>query len=254
MEKIYNFNFFTPCVQQAMDKMSEMFKNITSSLDLITLPQIEMSKFNQMFENIDYISYVLNSIFEDCTQSIDFDIICNTYTRLIDQLNYSFSYDFSSLFDNISSDSTYIEIDNATVNTLSDFFVKYNEEPPQNLKSKMSIKDFILCILIPFICMLLPMLQNNYYHQLDSAESQKNQLQESEYNAALLEIESQHNAELEKLNNNINELLQYLESVQNSQPTPVPLPAPIQDVQGTQSEAVDADVETVDDNCNPDVY
>lgn len=49
-------------------------------------------------------------------------------------------------------------------------------------------------------------------------------------------------------------MLSPLKLVQNSQPTPVPLPAPIQDVQGTQSEAVDADVETVDDNCNPDVY
>ena len=55
----------------------------------------------------------------------------------------------------------------------------------------METKEFLFSILIPLVCMLIPMLQNSYYRKLDSIESQKLQAQETAYQEELLEIELQ---------------------------------------------------------------
>ena len=88
--------------------------------------------------------------------------------------------------------------------------------PLESLKSKdkttlnsMSWQDFWISVLIPIILALLTMWQSKYYHDLDTLNSEHQQLEESEYQERLIEIQKER-LEVEQ------EILFNLEVISNS--------------------------------------
>lgn len=122
--------------------------------------------------------------------------------------------DYSSILDGIRIHNDSVEISDESSEVLSSI-IEYPQYKQQPVK-KFSFEDFVVVILFPLILALLSMLQTSYYHHLDSLESQKQQLAESEYQERLLEIVSEHNENIKNLNDTLNNIEQYLSELPNN--------------------------------------
>lgn len=76
--------------------------------------------------------------------------------------------------------------------------------PAKISKGKIALADFIRTVLIPILAILLPMIQNSYYHKVNSIESQKAHIEELQIQEQELQIREQelHTAE-QQLQNDI---------------------------------------------------
>ena len=78
-------------------------------------------------------------------------------------------------------------------------------------------------------------------------------MQETAYQEAILNLEAQHTQELEELNSNINELLQYLESVQGTDLPDTDVQSLLSDAQETSVASFPAEVEADNESDNHDM-
>lgn len=109
----------------------------------------------------------------------------------------------------ISDDKSTVELTETSLNSVSEF-LNANSHTQISPKSRMALKEFIKDILIPIICLIIPMMQNSYYHRLDNEDSAKQQTVEQSYSQQ--EIEA-----LKEINETLNALLTQLESPQDNQ-------------------------------------
>lgn len=235
-----NYPLSTSYWQYQMEGISALVDAVENTINAFITPQFQTDMFDNLSEAIAQLVPTLDNL----TKNIDYDAICATSKKLLECFKplSLLEYDFSSLVEKISLEEDCVMIDDDAIDALTEFFSE-QEKPVRDISSQMSIKDFLLTILLPLLCMLLPMVQNSYYHKLDAIEAQQNQMQEAEYQEAILNLETQHAKELEELNNNITELLNYLESVQGTDL----LDADVQEM-SLESLPVEVEVDDVSDN------
>lgn len=251
MKKDNNFDFSTFYKTQNLEGMYTLIDAAADAINSTLIPQIDFEPFS------DALCQFVRSlgIYESLLKDIDFDAFSNACEKLLLQVeNLTLPSTVSlSLTDNITVNDNQVTITDDAIETLTDFFDENTEVPTPPINSKMSIKEFLINILLPLLCMLIPMVQSSYYHRLDSIESKQAQMQEAEYQKAILELETQHAKELEELNSNINELLQYLETVQDSDLPVVTTQSPVSDLQEISPESPVAGETTDDDSDNPNM-
>lgn len=198
-------------------------------------------------ETFEYLSHRLESFSTEMTNNIiDLDLINKSLLLFSDYLT---TYDFSSLINNIVIEEDCVILSDNAVETITKILNEDKTTSISKVSSKTTIKNFIYNTLLPLLSILIPIFQTAYYHKLDTLESQQDQMQETEFQEALLKLETQQAKELENLNNTINELLDHLESSQDSDLTDIVVPLPTPDVQEKPSESpvvVTLDIDTPD--------
>lgn len=117
----------------------------------------------------------------------------------------------SSILNDISIDKADVILTDDAVEKLTDFFAESTENPAAEITNKMSRKDFVVNVLLPYLLSFLTMIQAGYYHHVDSVESQQQQLQESAFQAQLLDLESQQLEEEKLQTEYLEQLIQLLE-------------------------------------------
>lgn len=114
--------------------------------------------------------------------------------------------------------NSYVEVPDKAMETLNKTFKCPENSSVCNNSSgdkihRISIRDFIITVILPVLCMIAPMLQNSYYHRLDVLEEKKSQIQEEQFQEQLLQLTEEHNQQIEELNSTITELLDYIQSL-----------------------------------------
>lgn len=210
------------CMSAFSESLSVLRESINASFASLITPQLTQIASDVLSESLKQFS---NSLAKLVRENIDFNILKDAIHQFVQYLPSS---DLSFLTEDVTINSDYVILTNDAIDTLSDLLNKANEAPTVNVSSKMTLSEYV-GILIAIICMIVPMLQNSYYRKLDAIEAQQYQMQEAEYQETILDLEAQHTKELEELNNNINELLQYLESVQETDLPDANIPAQTSD-------------------------
>lgn len=191
---------------------------------------ISLNPFEELLRQLTTISG--SSMCDMIFKSMDIPRITSLFDNLVNDLvKTSFSTLDFSVFKDITIDTDCVTIPDEAIEPLTNLLDEHDEEQPHNLSNKISTKEFILQILLPLMTIILSMMQTAYYHKLDTLESQKNQMQVAEYQEQMLTLENEYKSEIEELNNNLDELLQYLELSSspetslpdslNTEPTPV---------------------------------
>lgn len=251
MSKKNASNLTTAYISSLSDSFTALRDSICNAFSPLMTPEYMYASLDALSDSANELASVLaHSVLEN----FDYDILRDSCHRLVTHLSVLSltTYDFHSLFNNITLNDDYVSITDDAAESIIDFF-KEQEEPIPNISSRMFIKDFFLVILLPLICTILPMIQNSHYQKLNAIEAQKNQLQESEYREAILNLETQHAKELEEINSNINELLQYLESVQDTDLSDTDVQSLLSDVQEKAVDSFPAEVEADDVSGNHDM-
>lgn len=186
------------------------FKELHASIDAAFSSVIKAQVANTALKGLDDIACQLSSI---VTRSIPKNFGVEILKNTLDHFSkYLEPHGLTSIADNLSVSNGYVLIADDAAENLSNLLTNPREETAPNITHQMTIRDFFLSIVIPLLCMVVPMIQNTYYRRLDSLESGKTSLQEVEYHEALLDLETQRVQELEELNSNLHQLLLYLES------------------------------------------
>ncbi len=180
-------NFFT--------SMQESIYNISTSLDQITISEWA----SQLSASYDYMSQVkaltpdwmdqLSTIYDSISHvpaltSGWTDLIsevCNSISQTIELSPTSF--DSLSFLRNIDFQEEYIDLTDEecdSINTILQSPDAFDDAPPKVSKGRIAVSDFIKTILIPILAILLPLLLTAYYHKVDSIESQKRYIEESQ--------------------------------------------------------------------------
>ncbi len=240
-----NLNLSTAYTNALSDSLSVLRESINAAFAPLTTPQFTQIASEALSESLNQFSSVLTTM---ARENIDFNIFKDAIYQFSQYLP---DYNFSSLTEGITVTNDCVTLTDDTVETLSNLLNEADEKSTATISSKMSISEYI-AITITVICALAPMLQNSYYHKLDAIESQQNQMQVAEYQEAILNLEVQYAQELEELNSNINELLQYLESVQDTDSLDADAQSLLPNVQDTIPDSLSAEIETDDEPDNHD--
>lgn len=243
-----NINLSAAYLKQNIEAMSTLVDTVKNAMDSFIVPQIDIELFDTLAPAISQ----LTSIFDDLFETIDISGIQNACKQLILQFdNIALpSYDLSSLADNITIEDDYVILADDAVETLTNVVNINNEVLPAKIKSKMSLESFLVGVVLPIALLIFQLIYDNYQNKLDSLESQRQQLQDAEYYEAILNIETQQTKELDELNSNINELLRYLESAQDTHSPDANIPPLLDEIQEVtlDSLAVDCEAEGASDN------
>lgn len=209
-----NASLYNAYTSMFSDSLAILRESINDSFAPLLASLFMQKTIDILSDNVGQLAF---SLAHSVLENIDCNILSNACHQLIaDLVSITLpTYDFSSLVDSSTLNKDYVSLSDDAVKALTNFFNE-QEEPVPKISSQMSVKEFLLAVLLPLVCMILPMMQNSYYHHLDSIEAQKAQLQEAEYQEAIMNLEALHAEELEELNSNITELLQYLKSAQDT--------------------------------------
>lgn len=192
-------------IESILESYSEFLKAFSVNYEQLIMPSL--LKITKAVEVANQ-QFLLNS--QQLVSILEF--ISEHQETLFGEL--SASIDYSSIFNGIRIHNDSVEISDESSEVLSSI-IEYPQYKQQPVK-KFSLENFVTLILFPLILALLPMLQTSYYHHLDSLESQKQQLAESEYQERLLEIESEYSENIKNLNDTLNNIEQYLSELPNN--------------------------------------
>lgn len=226
-------------LQYQHEGMFALVDSVNNALSSIR-PIVEYNILNNLTDSLSQIILTYNEVMA----SIDLEGIHSITTQLLAQFETLRlpTYDFSALADNITIEDDSVTLSDEAVETITTFLTETCEASAPNVDSQMSLKEFVLCVLLPVLLTLLPMFQADYHHRVNSLESQQQQLMQSEFQDELLELEMQRleeeklqTEEMRKQTEYIEQLLQILtnefsETPEDTQVFPeLVLPVPSQD-------------------------
>lgn len=255
----------------------ESFYNIPAHLDRV----IAQDWLGQLSASYDYMSQVkaltpdwidqLSAIYDSISHVpaltsgwIDqISEVCNSISQTIELSPTSF--DNLSFLRNIDFQEEYIDLTDEecdSINTILQSPDAFDDAPPKVSKGRIAVSDFIKTILIPILAILLPLLLTAYYHKVDSIESQKRYIEESQLKKKELQSkekelqlrEEELHIKEQQLQNDIEqkELLEnilieaqsfseYLESLQEDPECPSAAPEPFVEVPHSPDDTQDND-------------
>lgn len=209
------------------EKLANIIRNTFSqSIDPLTcsINQI-LESYNVLFEFQNSINECISAFLCDFSKSFTHEI--NSFLAFyLDNLNKTIcNYLQESISSIIFDDTIYksihtflcdISITDHTVvfNTVSldniSDLIDLSQCPTDNTsepeKHSMSLKNFLINILLPILALVLPMIQTHYLQNLNSLEEERHHLEEFEYQQRILQIEEEH-LETER------QILNYLEQM-----------------------------------------
>lgn len=105
----------------------------------------------------------------------------------------TFPVEIFDFLKNIDFDGNYVNLAEDDCNTINTILKSSNtvDVPVKISKGKIALTDFIKTVLIPILAILLPMIQNSYYHKVNSIESQKAHIEELQLQEKQLQIREQ---------------------------------------------------------------
>ena len=197
MNDIYRIRVNSTSLADAyLQDIPQITDTIRNTLDSLVLPSFPPEAFDAIRSSLLIITEALH----DSLWPYNSDSLRDICQQLANQFKTITipSFEMSSILNDISIDKADVILTDDAVEKLTDFFAESTENPAAEITNKMSRKDFVINVLLPLILCFLPMIQSSYYRHVDSIESQQQQLQESTFQAQLLDIESQQ-LEEEKL-------------------------------------------------------
>lgn len=176
---------YTSILQQSLDQYRIFMDDFSSSLKGVTDETLNAG--------------VIQSFLENCSTHISSDAL-------------------KSALASAKVTDSYVEVPDKAMETLNKTFKcpetsSVCSNSSGNKIHRIGIRDFIITVIFPILCMIVPMLQNSYYHRLDVLEEKKSQFQEEQFQEQLLQLVEDHNQQIEKLNSTITELLDYIQSL-----------------------------------------
>lgn len=227
MHNLNTINLLNNFLESVQISQQALFKVTQSTLDnTLTISQDSMALLCES------IISITNSISE--TSNLTFQSVCETFlgtvqniseiTKLVNDDVYNV---FESFFENVSISENKISVSDDDLQSISEVI----DLPLESLKLKdkatlnsMSWQDFWISILIPIILALLTIWQSKYYHDLDTLNSERQQLEESEYQERLIEIQKERLEVEQEILFNLEIISDSLEKLQENQQFPeVPL-------------------------------
>lgn len=205
-------------IRRIQYQYSEILEPIRQSQEILStcwdqyLPQYQLMN--------ESIVRMVNSVYEMTqTFSVPFQQLTE---NLLSNLHESFSaingitspaYDIlNTLSEGITFSSDGVSITEDALQSISEFVdlpSETMEARPETSTKLISFKEFLLDILIPIFAILIPLIQTQHLHRLDTLEEERYQLEESEYQERLIQIEEEQ-LEAER------QILTYLEQISNS--------------------------------------
>ena len=119
------------------------------------------------------------------------------------------SLDFSNILKVIQICDDSVEISSEASKAALYLLTEHPQEDPRPVK-KISFESFLVGVLIPVLLFIASLLQNAYYHRLDSLDSQKQQLAESEYMKDRLELDAELTQTLKNIDITLKNIERYL--------------------------------------------
>lgn len=208
-------------IRQIQDQYSEILEPIRQTQEILNncwvpyqnLPRLTNENITQIINSVNAI----NQTFSAPLQQLSENLLCDLREAFSKINNITIhSHDMLNTFSNgVSFSPSGVSITEEALQAVSEFV----DLPPETLNDcpensetsikTISLKEFFLGVLIPLLLMFVPMAQTQYLHSLDSLEADRQQLEESEYQERLLQIEE------ERLENE-RQLLTYLEQISES--------------------------------------
>ena len=227
MHNLNTINLLNNFLESIQLSHRALFQAAQSTLDsTLTISQDSMTLLCESIISItDFISetssLTCQSVYESCLATIQ---NISEITKLANDEVYNI---FESFFENLSISENEISVSNDDLQSVSEVI----DLPLESLKSKdkttlnsMSWQDFWISVLIPIILALLTMWQSKYYHDLDTLNSEHQQLEESEYQERLIEIQKERLEVEQEILFNLEVISNSLEELQEGQQFPeVPL-------------------------------
>lgn len=200
-------------IQDSYSAMLEPIKQIQEMLNNYRIPsqyQLMNEGITQIVNSANEISQEFSIPYKQLTENLLYDL--RDAFSAINGLTFP-AYDILNALSNGSSfsdDEVFITEDALqTVSEFVDLAPETLESCPETSTKIMSLKEFFLGIFVPILIMLVPMAHTQYLHSLDSLEAEHQQLEETEYQERLIQIENER-LETEK------QILTYLEQISDS--------------------------------------
>lgn len=212
---------FFPLTSSALNSITETRRLFTACTN------IQLSELSALHSQIDLFknsTALINNLLPSTLKNTtvwQHDSVLKSLTKNI-QSSFSqleSTFDFEPLLKDVSIQDDCVELSAETFDKLSDILdISNNDEICENIseaasgKYKISFQNFLQSIIVSLICMVVPMIQNAYYHKIDLIEAQQKQLEQTQYEEQLIQLNTKNQETLEEIEHLISLLAEYVEN------------------------------------------
>lgn len=185
---------------------SNLFDHLKDSLNESLLPLARMcilegNSFAALNATLDTLKAQLSDMVISSYASENFVNAMKSFSEqagsmMASYFKQSFLTDFSNTFKDIFLQNGYVELSEESLNSVTNLLeasaANNVSVEKVDISRKMPVQEFI-CLIISILSLILPMLQNSYYHKIDALEVQKQQSESNVYQEKILELTTEYN-------------------------------------------------------------